>query len=446
LSNPQQISNWNGYPVVSAQLHSFQTLEELRHLMAEIPRLIPRGAGLSYGDASLAGHILSTHRFNRFLHFDHLRGAIRCEAGVTLDEILKVIVPKGWFLPVTPGTKYITIGGAVAADVHGKNHHKEGSIGRYVDRLTLMMADGELMQCSSTENPDLFHTTCGGMGLTGIILEVELNLKPIETSRIVQKNIIAPNLKTMIEMLRAHNDSTYSVAWIDCLARGNKMGRGVVMLGEHALLKDLTQNERTEALHIHADPKFSVPFELPASILNTFSISVFNQLFFQKHKIAANESVVQYDQFFYPLDFVKNWNRLYGRNGFLQYQFVIPFENGESTLSEIVSQISKSKQASFLSVLKLLGKSEHSMAFPMSGFTLSLDLPVSKKLFPLLDSLDELVAANGGRLYLAKDARMSGKMLARGYPALQQFKKSRDSSGASAKFESLLSKRLHLTE
>ncbi len=446
MARQQQVANWNGFPVVTAQIHTFRTVDELRKLVEETPSLIPRGSGLSYGDASLADHILSTLHFNKILKFNSQTGIIRCESGVTLDSLLKVVVPKGWFLPVTPGTKHITIGGAVAADVHGKNHHKDGAISLFVRQMKMMMANGKLITCSPTVEKDLFQNTFGGMGLTGVIVEVELKLRAIETSRICQTNIIAPNLKAMIGLLRIHHDTTYSVAWIDCLATGKQMGRGVVMLGEHAKLMDLPKADRLHPLKIHSEPKWSVPGFIPSFFLNPLSIKVFNQLFFTRHKLASKSSIVEYDTFFYPLDFVRGWNRLYGKKGFLQYQFVIPFEHGEAILAEIVNQISRSKLASFLAVLKLLKGNGDTMSFPLSGYTLSLDLPISGRLFPLLEILDIIVAKSGGRLYMAKDARMSSQMLAQGYPALPAFKKMRDSNGATAKFESLLSKRLKLNE
>lgn len=445
MTKVSQISNWSRYPVVGAQVHHFRTPEELKGLLNQIPKLIPRGSGLSYGDASLSDHILSTSHFNKMLAFDEEAGIIRCESGVTLDELLKVIAPAGWFLPVTPGTKFITMGGAVAADVHGKNHHKEGSIGRYVTELSIMLANGEVAICSPRENSELFHATCGGMGLTGVVLEVELRLKKIETSYIYQKNIIATNLAELIRLLREHNDWTYSVAWVDCLSTGKSMGRGVLMLGEHANLIELKQKDRYEPLQVHSDPKLKVPFAAPGFILNRFSIGAFNYLFNLKHVVSDKEFVVHYDKFFYPLDFVKGWNHLYGKRGFLQYQFVIPFENGEQAMAEILNRICQSKLASFLSVLKLLGESEHSIAFPMPGFTLSLDLPISPKLFPLLEELDTIVAANNGRLYLAKDARMKSATFEKGYPSIKEFKDLLQTSGANSKFESALSKRLSIS-
>lgn len=442
MGKTSKIYNWSRYPVVDAEVHTFRTPEELKELMLKIPRFIPRGAGLSYGDASLGKHVLSTRHFNKILEFDVDNGTIRCESGVTLDELLEVIVPKGWFLPVTPGTKFITVGGAIASDVHGKNHHKEGSFGRYVAEMNLMDASGEVITCGHEINRELFMDTCGGMGLTGVVLDVNLELKKIETSYIKQKNILAANLRELIELLKKHNEATYSVAWIDCVSTGKNMGKGVLMLGEHATLNDLPEKKKQNPLEVHGRPKVSIPFALPSFVLSRFSIGVFNRLYHLKHVLGKKDFVSHYNTFFYPLDFIRGWNRMYGKRGFLQYQFVIPFERGEETLEEIMRRISRSKLASFLSVLKLLGTGAHSVAFPMPGFTLALDLPVSRKLFHLLDDLDEIVTSSGGRLYLAKDARMKSKTFTKGYPGFEKFQRTLASSGANKKFESLLSKRL----
>lgn len=442
METTSKIYNWSRYPVVDAQVYTFRTRDQLQELIRKVPRLIARGAGLSYGDASLGTHILSTTHFNKIVDFDREQGIIRCESGVTLDELLEVIVPAGWFLPVTPGTKFITVGGAVASDVHGKNHHKEGSFGDYVTEMEIMGASGGITVCSREENAELFLNTCGGMGLTGIILDVEFRLKPIETAYIHQKNLIAANLSELLDLLKKYNDSTYSVAWIDCLSSGEGLGRGVLMLGEHARLAELSEKQRKEPLKVHKDPSLRVPYELPSFVLSRFSIGVFNHLYNLKHVVGKKEFITHYDTFFYPLDFVKGWNKMYGKRGFLQYQFVIPFEQGEETLQEIIRRISKSKLASFLSVLKLLGDNQHGVAFPMPGFTLALDLPVSPRLFALLDDLDEIVASRGGRIYLAKDARMKSSTFYKGYPGLEKFRQALLRTGANKKFESLLSRRL----
>lgn len=446
MRQPSNIHNWSGYPCVEAQVFSFRSIPELRSFVKSTPKFIARGAGLSYGDASLAPVILSTLHFNKILAFDREKGLLRCESGITLDEVLKVIVPSGWFLPVTPGTKFITLGGAVAADVHGKNHHKEGAISDYVTQLSLMQSNGDIVNCSREENEDIFHSTCGGMGLSGVILDVEIRLKKIDTSYILQHNLIAHNFNHLVELIEEHSNATYSVAWIDCIASGDKMGQGVLMLGEHAMEDELPLRLRKQKLSVHKKPWLTAPFYLPSFALNPFSIRIFNSLFFLKYKVTPKKSAAHYDAFFYPLDFILHWNRMYGKRGFLQYQFVIPMEDGQYIMSEILKRIAKSKLASFLSVLKLLGKTDHPISFPMQGFTLALDFPITDKLFPLLDELDSIVINNGGRLYLAKDARMKRETFEMGYPEASVFRQTIKELNRDPKFESLMSKRLSIVK
>lgn len=435
------IQNWNRYPTIQACVRSFRTKEELRSILQTTSKLIARGSGLSYGDASLAPCILSTLKYNKILEFNKEYGTITCESGVTLDELLQVIVPVGWFLPVTPGTKYITLGGAVAADVHGKNHHKEGSLGRYVNNLTIMSANGEVIKCSRAENENIFNATCGGMGLSGVILEVELQLKKINTSFIIQKNLIARNLTELLELLKENSLVTYSVAWIDCIASGKNLGRGVLMLGEHASPDEIPCQHRHRPLESHRGSKLNLSFDMPTFLLNSFSIGAFNTLYYHAHALSKKTFPVHYDKFFYPLDFILNWNRLYGKRGFLQYQFAIPSIHREQGLVKIIKQISSSRLGSFLGVLKILGPSDHLLSFGMSGYTLALDFPVTNKLFPLLDELDKIVIEHGGRIYLAKDARMKTEVFEGGYPERKRFREV-VKQFSDDKFESLLSKRL----
>ncbi|RED97074.1 FAD-binding oxidoreductase [Marinoscillum furvescens] len=444
MAKVQSVKNWNNFPEVESTVYSFRTSGELQKLLRESPKVIARGAGLSYGDASLGEHVLSTHYFNKILSFDPYTGVLRAESGVTLRDILEVIVPKGWFLPVTPGTKNVTLGGAVAADVHGKNHHAEGSIANFIRRIRLMTGDGVLMHCSATESRDVFMHTCGGMGLTGVILDVTLQLKKIETSYINQRNIVAPNLKRLLELLRANGDATYSVAWIDCLARGKHRGRGVVMLGEHSTRRDLAEKHQKEPLTVHQAAGWKIPFHFPHFALSRPAVQLFNAYFYAKYRWSKKDFQVHYDTFFYPLDGIKDWNRMYGRKGFLQYQFVLPFDGGEQALDAVLERICKHGAASFLAVLKLMGPESSPVSFPMPGYTLALDIPMSSRLFALLDELDELVVAHGGRIYLAKDARSKRHVLQQGYPRIDKFRSIRKLTGAFKKFESLLSRRLEL--
>lgn len=439
--NSVKIANWGNYPVVDAQVAEFGKREEIIKNLRTLPSCVIRGAGLSYGDASLAGNILSTMKFNKILQFDAQAGIITVEAGATLDEILKVIVPKGWFLPVTPGTKFITAAGAVAGDVHGKNHHSEGAFCRYVTKLDLLMADGTEIACTSASTPELFKTVCAGLGHGACILTVQFKLKPIKTAFIRQRNVIVENLDDMMAKLQDFGSTTYSVSWIDCLARGNSLGRGVLMLGEHATTDEVKDRD---LLRVHSNPKVTAPFFFPSFLLNSLTVQSFNFLFYNKYKLATKDFIVHYDPYFYPLDFVRNWNKLYGRRGFLQYQFVIPFDNSAKGLRIILDKISKSGLASFLAVLKGMGPGENILSFPMPGFTLALDFPVSDKIFPLLNELDKIVVDLGGRIYLVKDARMSSDTYWKGYPNASEFKRLVTAFDPDHKFSSLLSKRLNM--
>jgi decaprenylphospho-beta-D-ribofuranose 2-oxidase len=430
------ISNWGNYPRVEAEVDDL--VSEVK--VGKQP-VIARGTGLSYGDASLAPHIISTLGFNKIISFDTSAGVIVTEAGATLDEVLRKIVPQGWFLPVTPGTKFITVGGAVAGDVHGKNHHSEGSFCNYVRRLDMMMADGSVVSCGPNQRTDLFRTVCGGLGLSGIILRVEFTLKKIETSYIKQKNVIIGNLDEMLDRLQEFNSTTYTVAWVDALARGKNLGRGVLMLGEHAKLGEI---KNSEPLKVHKDPLIKVPIYAPGFVLNRLSMSAFNFAIYNKYKVGAKEVTAHYDPYFYPLDFMRNWNKIYGRRGFLQYQFVIPFENGANGLRGIIDAIAKEGASSFLTVLKALGPSDNLISFPMPGLTLALDFPVSKSIFPFLDKLDKTVIDLGGRIYLVKDARMASEVYWKGYPQASAFKDMVKKFDPEGKFASFLSQRLKM--
>lgn len=436
-----RVANWGNYPYSESYFNEFHNSAEAEEYLGQNPTLILRGAGLSYGDASLSKNILSSQRFNRILTFDPQLGVITAECGATLDEILKVIVPQGWFLPVTPGTKFITVGGAVAGDVHGKNHHSEGSFCRYVTKLTVMLANGEMQVCDRDNNSLLFKTICGGLGLSAAILTVQFRLKAIESSFIKQENIIVNNLDEMLAKLQDFESSTYSVSWIDCLAKGKSLGRGVIMLGEHAMAEEVRGNKK---LLTHRQPRFNVPFFFPSFLLNSTSVRAFNFLVFNKYKLSAKKSFVHYDPYFYPLDFVRNWNKLYGKRGFLQYQFVIPFQGANQGLRLILNEISKSGLASFLAVLKALGEGESTLSFPMQGFTLALDFPITDKIFPFLDKLDKMVVDLGGRIYLVKDARMTPETYRKGYPNADIFRENVIRFDPTHKFTSLLSQRLEM--
>ncbi len=353
-----------------------------------------------------------------------------------MAELLGVFVPRGWFLPITPGTKFVSIGGAIASDVHGKNHHLHGCFSECVDSIQLLLADGSQMQCSRSERPELFHASCGGMGLTGLIVAATLRLLRIDSAYIEQTTYKATNLEEALALFEAHSTSTYSVAWIDCLARGAALGRSLLMLGEHA---------RDDQLALPAKSKLSVPLDMPSFLLNRFSVQVFNELYYQRIRQHESKQRVSYESFFYPLDGLQQWNRLYGKQGFVQYQFVIPKAAGLQGMRAILERISASHRGSFLAVLKVFGASnDNLLSFPMDGYTLALDFKMEAGLLALLEELDRMVLAYGGRLYLAKDARMSEATFKQSQPNWQQFQEIRAQYGALGKFASLQSRRLGL--
>jgi FAD/FMN-containing dehydrogenase len=405
-------------------------------LLRQQKTYIAHGNGRSYGDSSLHADLIHVRPYDNFLSFDNQNGSLHVQAGVLLDDILRVIVPKGWFLPVTPGTKYITMGGAIASDVHGKNHHSEGSFCRYVTEMTLMLASGEVLNCSRSENGDLFRATCGGMGLTGIILDATIRLKPIASSLIDQITIKTRNLQETLQAFEEYRDHTYSVAWLDCLAKGGDLGRGLVTVGEHA---------KTGGLEYAQTGKMSVPFDFPTLAVNKFTISAFNALYYSRATSNAVARPVSIDTFFYPLDGIENWNRVYGKNGFTQYQFVLPGQSSHDGLAEILERISASGKGSPLAVLKIMGKAnENWLSFPSEGGTLALDFKIDRDLPRLFSELDDIVLRYQGRFYLSKDARISREVFEMGYGMIDRFREFRRQHEMDTKFCSLQSKRLGL--
>ncbi|MCK4792449.1 MAG: FAD-binding oxidoreductase [Desulfobacteraceae bacterium] len=431
-----KLSGWGLFPKIDAQCCAFETQKGLHKCLQEGRDCIVHGLGRSYGDSSLNDRVILTKRFDKILEFDEGNGIITCESGASLADIIDAFLPRGWFLRVTPGTKFVTVGGAIASDVHGKNHHKVGCFSSCVESFELMVSDGEILWCSREENRDFFLSTCGGMGLTGIILSAKIRLKRVRSAYIRRRIIRASSLEEVFELFEQYAGCSYSVAWIDCLAKGKKMGRSLFILGEHA---------DDGVFVVPEKKKFSVPFEFPGFFINKCSLSLLNALYFHIIGKCETEDIITFDRFFYPLDEIHNWNRLYGSKGFTQYQLVIPKENGFEGIVEILNRISDSGLGSFLAVLKLLGaENGNYLSFPMEGYTLALDFKIEPKLFPLLDALDEIVLKYGGRIYLAKDVRLTPEMFEQGYPGLEAFRKVRREYGLERKFQSMQSKRLRL--
>ncbi len=439
-----QVANWGNYPVVEADVKTFDGDAALRERLAHARDAIARGLGRCYGDSALAPTIFSSERMNKMLAFDDATGVLTCQAGVSLADILDVFVPRGWFLPVTPGTKFVTVGGAIAADVHGKNHHKDGSFGDHVSSMDVMLADGTVVACSPTENAELFETTCGGMGLTGVILRATFKLKRIPSAYIRQELVPAKNLEEIMRLFEASSGWTYTVAWIDCLQRGAGLGRSIMMRGEFATA-DEAKKAGHDPLGFRSKTKLTVPVMLPAFLLNSLTVRAFNTTYYQFHAGRQGSQVVSYDTFFYPLDSILHWNRMYGKRGFTQYQVVLPLETSRAGLVELLEKIGESGQGSFLAVLKLFGKQDRLISFPREGYTLALDFPINDRVLALLDRLDEITLKHGGRVYLAKDARMKPDTFRRGYAntaIFQQRIKQWDPNGL---WQSLQSKRLEIT-
>ena len=402
----QKVTNWGNFPVVEKEIKSEDTLQKIKDFVQNNNEIIARGNGRCYGDASLSEHIFSTKRLNKLISFDRLNGIIECESGVLLSEILEVIVQQGYFLYVTPGTKFISVGGAIASDVHGKNHHAEGCFSEYVISFSLLNENGEVLICSRTENTDKFWATIGGMGLTGIILSAKFKLKNIETAYIRQESIKAENLDEIFKLFDESEDWTYNVAWIDCLQKGKNIGRSILMRGEHAFKHQLPSKLQEKPLRLKKKLNLTVPFYFPNFVLNNLTVKIFNFLYFNKQTKKEVKNNVDYETFFYPLDIANDWNKIYGKGGFIQYQFVIPKEKGKEGMKEILQTIAKSGNGSFLAVLKLFGKNnaEAYNSFPIEGYTLALDFKVNAKLKNLIKKLDEVVEAYGGRIYLTKDS------------------------------------------
>lgn len=430
------IYGWGRYPRVDADIYSADSNEQLQKFLANNDSIIPYALGRSYGDSALSTTVIRTTRLNCILDFDQAQGLVDCEAGVSLAELIDTFLPQGWFLPITPGTKYITIGGAIASDVHGKNHHVAGCFSECVASFELMIADGTIVECSKEKNTELFQATCGGMGLTGLITSAKVQLKKVSSAFIDQKILRAKNLDHSVELFDKYASVPYSVAWIDCLAKGTSLGRSLVMIGDHAAEGGLLLPDKK---------KVTIPVDFPSFTLNRFSVSAFNALYYKRIKENVVEKTTDIDSFFYPLDAVGNWNRIYGKAGFTQYQFVLPRESSKEGLKKILERISGAGLGSFLAVLKLFGpENSNYLSFPHEGLTLALDFKIENKLFPLLDTLDALVLDYGGRLYLTKDVRMSKDTLRAGYPQLDKFIKVRDQVDPKRKFESLQSKRLEI--
>ena len=445
------ISGWGNYPQAGCHLFRPHRQSDLAHVFEDQVQknFIPRGLGRSYGDASLnqdQGVILLT-QLDRFMTFDEQTGVVECESGVSIGTIIDVFLPRGFFPVVTPGTQFVTVGGAIAADIHGKNHHRDGSMAECVLGFTLLIPTGEILTCSREKNEDLFWATIGGMGLTGVIVTARLQLRRVESGylRVIYQQ--AEHVDQLLAHFDFHNqDDSYSVAWIDCLATGASLGRGVLMLADHAQCDDLPVHARLQPLQPRRRRRQSVPFFMPGAVLNPMTVRRFNALYYRRH--ASCEKLVDYETFFFPLDRIHHWNRIYGKRGFVQYQVVLPSDGGHDGIKRLLERIASSGAASFLAVLKKLGRpSGGLLSFPRDGYTLSLDLPnTGSQLLDLVGALDRIVLDQGGRLYLAKDACLDRSSFERMYPELDHFRQVKARLDPDIRLSSSLARRLGIVD
>lgn len=407
--------------------------------------VIARGNGRAYGDSALnASTTLDMRGFNRMLAFDAASGQLTGESGLLLADIIAAFLPRGWFPQVTPGTKFVTLGGMLAADVHGKNHHRDGGMRQCVDWIDLACADGVVRRCSPTQHAELFNWTIGGMGLTGVILRAAIQLRPVETGWIRQTVIPAPDLSTAMRVFEEAQDATYSVAWIDCYATGARRGRSVVMLGEHAAVDELPPDKCHNRFALTRRPDITMPIDLPRGLLNSLTVSLFNRAYYWAKRRGPATGWASWDGYFYPLDAILEWNRIYGRKGFAQFQCVLPPETARAGLEALLTAIADARSGSFLAVLKRMGPEGAGFSFPMPGYTLALDFPISRSTLALLDRLDAITLEHGGRFYLAKDARMSAATLAQADRRVDAFRRFRQDMTMTPHLQSAQSERLAL--
>jgi FAD/FMN-containing dehydrogenase len=416
--------SWGRYPRARQTVRFVDWISGALPFHAEDTALLPYGLGRSYGDCCLndEGILLDTTRLNRFISFDAENGILRCESGVSLADILELVVPKGWFLPVTPGTKFVTVGGAIANDIHGKNHHRAGTFGNHTLRFELARSSGQRIPCSPVENAEWFNATIGGIGLTGLITWAEIRLKRIRTASLDVETIRFDNVAEFLS-LSAESDRNfeYTVAWVDCFSGGDSLGRGLFMRANHA--------DTGQAVSLHPgrpgrNGRLTIPFDAPDILLNDPLMKVFNGLYYRRQRGKRSRNILSYEPFFYPLDVLGQWNRLYGKHGFFQYQCVVPYEGHREAACSILKTVAHSSPGVYLAVLKLFGdaQSPGMLSFPRPGLTFALDIPNrGQASFALMDRLDAIVRQAGGAVYPAKDARMSPESFDAYFPRWRDF-------------------------
>ena len=415
MNYKNNLSGWGKNININSNIYFPKNNKDISNLFKEdkILNLIPRGLGRSYGDSSLGENIISLKDYSKFINFDEQSGILECSANYSLNEILKLIVKKSWFFNVTPGSKFVTMGGAIASDVHGKNHHLDGSFSDYVISLKIITGEGILYNCSKDENSNLFHSTCGGMGLTGIIVSAKIKLLKIKSKFIDTQIIKTKNLKDTIQKLEKLSNHKYLIAWIDALSKNESIGRSIIFIGNHSEEGDLVFSEKL---------KITIPKIFPSFLLNKYIIKSFNKIYYFLHR---NDKKFKQtlDNFFYPLDNINNWNNLYGKNGFIQIQILIQEKEFEKIIYEILKFFQDQKQYSFLSTIKEMGPGNiNYLSFPSRGYTLTLDLKMNKDLKKIYQEFELLLQKYKTKVYLTKDSFMSKKYFKNAYKDLNKFK------------------------
>jgi decaprenylphospho-beta-D-ribofuranose 2-oxidase len=429
------LHGWGRYPEMQCTVALPGSEAEFTQALSRGP-LIARGMGRSYGDSALSATVVSTARLDCFQAFNAQTGVLRCAAGVTLGDIVRTYAPRGWFPAVTPGTAFVTVGGAIASDVHGKNHHRHGTFTEHVLDMEMLLGDGARLRASRTENAELFHATCGGMGLTGIVLNASLQLTRIPSCSVLETATRCADLEETLAAFNSFAGSTYLVAWLDSTARGARLGRSIIYQGEH---------DPVGSPILKTKQRIAVPFDGPRWLTSGPMMRGFNNVYYARARAGSRTRRVPLEKYFYPLDGVLDWNRVYGKSGLVQYQFVLPRPTATAGLRQILDVISESKAGSCLAVLKNFGPSNGNlMSFPDDGFTLAVDFRADPSQLDLLNQLDAMVLDHGGRIYLAKDARMSERVFKASYPRWQQFEAVRGRWNAHGRFASSQSRRLGL--
>ncbi|MBU1429225.1 FAD-binding oxidoreductase, partial [Myxococcota bacterium] len=444
---------WGRFPVIEARCarpeRQGEILEALQPDGVEGGRLA-YGLGRSYGDTALLsdGGVILMERLDRMLGFDPETGWARVEAGVSIQSLVDVFLPRGFFPYVVPGTFQVTVGGAIANDIHGKNHHVDGTFADHVRRVELLTGSGEVVICDAQHHPELFWATVGGLGLTGVILSAEVRLRAVASPYIEMESIRVESLDHFFEVSADSAGFTHTVSWIDCVTQGKAMGRGIFMRGGHAAAGATLKRGPLGDLGERLSPYLKMPIDAPNWLMNKATMRLFNEAYFHKHPKGKIEAVTAYAPFFCPLDFVQDWNRGYGPRGFLQYQLVVPSEPEHRTIRQILEAITASGMGSFLAVIKEFGEQTHpGLSFPQPGVTLALDFPnYGAPLFELFERLDEMVLNAGGRLYLGKDSRLSREMFCAMYPDWARWKATRDAWDPQGRFASDQGRRLGLVE